>query len=297
MAANPSGNDSAHPQDSKPAPKPQKEIRACDVRGLKHLQALWPLLKHLHDVGTRRDRAGNRDLFMDQYCALILLWLYSPVIDSLRGLQQASQLKKVQKLFKVPRASLGTLSESVTIFDPERLKHLAMELAKQLPKPVPPKKLDAFNQTLVAVDGSIVKDLARIVRLAWNGHEKGKPSCFGYRLHTHFEIMRGVLKRIETTSANPKGPDAETAVLERTIEPDHCYVVDRGYQKFALWNKINAIGSSYLCRLRDRIEVDALQDRELSDEDREAGVTGSAGLKHQDRSSIAPNLRTLLVAH
>lgn len=272
MAVQTSLDDSAHPKKSKRAPKVDKQVRACDVRGLKHLRALQPLLEELHKVGTQRDRAGNRDLHMDHYCSLILLWLYSPAVDSLRGLQQASQLKKVQKLFKVPRASLGSLSESVSIFDPERLKHLSIELANQLPEPARQGKLSAFDQTLVAVDGSVIKVLARVARLAWNGHEKGKPSCFGYRLHTHFEILRGIPKRIEATSANPKGPDAETAVLERTIEPDHCYVVDRGYQKFALWNKIHAVGSSYLCRLRDRIEVQTLQDRELSQEDVEAGV-------------------------
>ena len=46
-------------------------------------------LKPLHEVGTERDKAGNRDLHMDQYCLLVLMWLYNPVIDSLRGLQQA----------------------------------------------------------------------------------------------------------------------------------------------------------------------------------------------------------------
>ncbi|MBM4011887.1 MAG: IS4/IS5 family transposase, partial [Planctomycetes bacterium] len=41
------------------------------------------------------DKAGNRDLYMDQYCTLILLWFFSPVVDSLRGIQQASELDKV----------------------------------------------------------------------------------------------------------------------------------------------------------------------------------------------------------
>ena len=58
---------------------------------------------------------------MGQYCMLILLYMFNPVVTSLRGLQQASELKKVQKKRGYARASLGSLSESVAVFDSERL--------------------------------------------------------------------------------------------------------------------------------------------------------------------------------
>jgi hypothetical protein len=47
-------------------------------------------------AGTERDRAGNRRLFMDQYCALILMALFSPAIRRLRDLQRACTLDKVR---------------------------------------------------------------------------------------------------------------------------------------------------------------------------------------------------------
>ena len=65
---------------------------------------------------------------MDQYCTLILLWFFSPIVDSLRGLQQASELDKMRKYFGVWRTSLGSLSEGVAVFDPEPLKDIAQEL-------------------------------------------------------------------------------------------------------------------------------------------------------------------------
>ena len=40
-----------------------------NLRGLKYLDKLLPLFDRLHDVGTRRDKAGNRKLHFDQYCA------------------------------------------------------------------------------------------------------------------------------------------------------------------------------------------------------------------------------------
>jgi hypothetical protein len=44
---------------------------------------------------------------MDEYCMLVLMWRFNPVLTSLRGLQQASTLADVQKKFGVGRSSLG----------------------------------------------------------------------------------------------------------------------------------------------------------------------------------------------
>ena len=76
------------------AAKKQEEVRERDITGLRYFQDLLPLFDRLHGVGCDRDKAGNRDLFMDQYCVLILLFLFNPVVRSLRGLQQASELKE-----------------------------------------------------------------------------------------------------------------------------------------------------------------------------------------------------------
>src|SRR5262245_33259382 len=92
-------------------PKASK-IRDSDIVGLKYFGRLMPLLERLHNVGTHRDRAGNRELFFDHYCAYVLLFLFNPIVTSLRGIQQAGELKKVQKKLGCPRASLGSLSEA-----------------------------------------------------------------------------------------------------------------------------------------------------------------------------------------
>lgn len=94
-----------------------KRIQDKDIVGLKYFDQLGELLQQLHDVGCERDRAGNRSLHMDQYCMLILLYMFNPVVTSLRGLQQASELERVQKKLGCARASLGSLSESVAVFD------------------------------------------------------------------------------------------------------------------------------------------------------------------------------------
>jgi hypothetical protein len=107
-------------------------IRAQDVQGLRYFHQLWPLLERLHDVGCQRDKAGNRELFMDQYCGLVLLFLFNPCVRSLRALQQASQLKNVQRKLGRGRASLGSLSEATDVFDPARLRQMIDELAAEV---------------------------------------------------------------------------------------------------------------------------------------------------------------------
>lgn len=159
---------------------------------------------------------------MDQYCVLVLIWLYSPILSSLRGLQQASKLEKVQKIFGVPRTSLGSLSESVQVFDPEPLNRIAQKLEDQLPsvlsrprsKGFDPATIDRFSirgKTITAVDGSIVKTLARVAGLSWIKVGNDNPAC-GYRFHAQFEILRGIPNRIDATSANPRGPADERVV-------------------------------------------------------------------------------------
>ena len=77
--------------------KKREQIEERDITGLKYFDKLQPLLERLHKDGCERDKAGNRDLHFDQYGMLILLYLFNPVVTSLRGIQQASELAKVQR--------------------------------------------------------------------------------------------------------------------------------------------------------------------------------------------------------
>jgi hypothetical protein len=61
------------------------------------------------------------------------------------------------------------------------------------------------SERSAACEGSIVQMLARIARLAWIKIGDTPPTC-GYRLHTQFEILKGILHRTDATSANPKTP-------------------------------------------------------------------------------------------
>jgi Transposase DDE domain len=273
----------------------QKRIKESDLTGLRDLQAMAKLLEPLHAIGAQRDLAGNRSLHMDQYCLLVLMWLYNPVVDSLRGLQQASDLKKVQQRLGVGRASLGSLSESVTIFDPEPLAKLAEELSDKLPDWTP-DRFDCIDKKITAVDGSVFRVLTQIMALAWLPKGEGKSSC-GYRLHAQFEVFKGAPSHIDITSANPKGEADERRVLERTVGSGRCYLVDRSYVKYTLWNEIAAAGSEYVCRLHDNTPYQVVRENPLTDVDRAAEVLSDQVVQFGTDNSrtTPPNHATRLV--
>jgi len=75
----------------------KKKIRERDLSGFKYFKKILRLLGGLHETATARDRAHNRTLHYDQHTALILLYLFNPIVTSLRGIEQASQLRKVQR--------------------------------------------------------------------------------------------------------------------------------------------------------------------------------------------------------
>lgn len=264
------------------------------LEGLKDLRAIARLLEPLHKIGAERDKSGNRSLHMDEYCLLVLLWLYNPVLHSLRGMQQASDLKKVQQRLGVGRASLGSLSESVTIFDPEPLAALAAELSEKLPDRTP-AQFDVVDKQITAVDGSVFRMLAQIAALAWLPQGDGKYSC-GVRLHAQFEVFRGVPARIDVTGANPKGEADERRVLQRTVEAGRCYLLDRGYEKYQLWSDIHTVGSDYVCRMRDKDHYTTLVEHVLTDEDHAAHVLRDELVQFGTaQSDTAPNHPTRLV--
>ena len=66
------------------------------LTGFKYFKQLLPLFDAFTPTAAR-DKAGNRALHFDHYCALVLLYLFNPVVRSLRALQQASELVQVQE--------------------------------------------------------------------------------------------------------------------------------------------------------------------------------------------------------
>ncbi len=244
--------------------KKKPKIQEKDITGLKYFDKLAPMLERLHRDGCKRDKANNRTLHYDQYCMLLLLYLFNPIVTSMRGIGQASELKKVQKKLGCQRASLGSLSEATSVFEAERLKEIIAELGDQLQPLAQDKRLSDIQQTITLVDGSLIAALPNIMEASLRKATDGN-GMVKWRLHTHFELLRGVPTRIDVTPAGG-GQHDERAMLASVIESDRLYVTDRGYAKYALFNQIVAAKSSYVCRLRDNSVWTVVEEKYRNDE-------------------------------
>jgi hypothetical protein len=243
-------------------------IREQDIQGVKQLKQLRPLMKRLHEVGCERDQAGNRTLHMDQYVMLVLLAFFNPIVTSLRGIQQASELKKVQRKLGCARVSLGSLSEATQVFRSAELQAILSEVVAQADSLKGASRSSGIPLRLTAVDGTLLAKLPQITQAAW----QSRRNPTGWRMHTQFEILRGTPVAIEITDGRNKGPSNEKHVLRHSLEADRCYVIDRGYEQFSLFNAIVAARSSYVCRIRGDHHFAVETSREPSPAALEAGV-------------------------
>jgi hypothetical protein len=244
------------------APK-KAEIKEKDLQGFKHFKLLVPVLEQLHEHGCARDRAGNRTLHFDQHICLLLLYFFNPILTSLRGIQQASKLKKVQRILGCSRASLGSLSEASSVFDASVLPDVIRELAERLGPLRRDSDFQNIKGIITLVDGSLLKALPKMTGAMWLDDQHR-----AFKMHTHFELLKSVPVRMKLTDANA----SEREVLRANLQPDRVYVVDRGYVQYALFADIIATGSSFVCRGRDNGVYEVLEDHELSEEARAVNV-------------------------
>jgi hypothetical protein len=248
------------------------------LRGIRPLRRLLPLLASLREVGCERDAAGNRDLHFDQYVTLVLLYLFNPMLDSVRSLQKAAGLEKVAEQLGVKRFSLGSFSESVRVFDPEKLKAVVRRLAGEA-------GLEAVNadgrighhlaQSLKIVDATVLDAIATVAQAAWIPFQDGIAK-HAWKLHVNFDFDSFLPEEVELTDARNSGKSDEKNVLRKKLKPDCCYVTDRWFGQFTLFNDINAAGSSYVCRVKENSVFEVAEERLLGDEALKAGVVRDA---------------------
>jgi hypothetical protein len=251
------------------AARRRQHLRSSDIEGLEYFDTLAPLLARLNDVGTRRDKAGNRQLFYDQYVSFLLLYFFNPTITSLRGLQQASTLENIQRRLKVRATSLGSFSEAARVFDAsvlhEVLQELALKAAPVIKKPSAQKLLN-----LTAVDGSIFRAFPRMAWALWKDSTHR-----GVKLHLHFDVFCAV----PTDAAITPAACSEPGQLRLMLQPGRLYVIDRGYVDHELYNEILKAKSSFIARIKDNGQYTVAEARPLSNDARAAGVVSDELIK------------------
>jgi hypothetical protein len=259
-----------------PVEDPAPGSSRARIVGLTHFKRLMPLLHRLDEVGCARDTAGNRTLLMSDYCAVVMLYLFNPMLDSLRSLQQALGLAPVAKALGVKRFSLGSFSESVRVFDPQNLKAIVQELAGELAPLSRDPRLAQLKHALTLVDSSVLQGLCRLTSAACGQTRycttRDGRALHGWRLHLQLDLVTFCPRKTGLTGARKVGNGSESYVLGQSLEPDRCYVNDGGYADYGLFNAIVAIGSSYVTRIREDSIFDVVEERILSREALDADI-------------------------
>ena len=181
------------PRNPKPRKIRRKTIKDSDVQGGKFLgpimRVLAPLREHCPDP--------KRKLHYDEYCAWLLLYFFTPVLDSMRGLQQASNIKTLRKRMKLPRFSLGSFSEASNLFDPELLAPIIEEIGHGLEDIEPNKHLVNLRQRPVAVDGTLLRAMPKMLWALWRDEENRAA-----KVHLHLDLLKGAPERATLTHGN-----------------------------------------------------------------------------------------------
>jgi Transposase DDE domain len=229
------------------------------LRGFKYFKPLWPLLKKV----TTEESHPPRRLHYDHYLCLILFYFFNPILTGVRSIQIASQLEKVQRVLGIQSTSLGSFSEAGEVFDHSLLPPILMQLAqKALPQETEPRLKD-LKKMLVAVDGSLLPALPKMVWALWldQDHKAAK-------LHLELDLLKAVPIQASVTDAN----ENEKTILRKKLSSGKIYVLDAGYAQYSLLEDILKAQSSFVCRLRDNAVWETLSENKLSSQDRTAGV-------------------------
>jgi len=243
----------------RPGPKKKPPIREEDIQGFKYLDVFFKVLNRFHNAKTHQ----NRKLFYDQYLAMMLLYFFTPVLTSLRGIQQATTLEKVQKRLGVKKTSLSSLSEASYVFDPELLPPLIKELADQAISQEKDPQLKQIYQSIKAVDGTLLPALPKMLWALWQDDQHRAA-----KLHLEFDIRKQVPTRATITHGNGN----EKKIFKTFLAPNTIYILDCGYAEYKLLGDIIDTQSAFVIRLRDNAVYSILEEKPLTEHDRKSGI-------------------------
>ena len=274
--------------------------RPDQVDGGRLIHRLDQHLRHLHQQPAH----GNRTFFYDQLVIAHLLAFFNPSLHSLRRVEDVFELPGVRRRFGIEAAPKSTVSDVQRLFDPQLLQPIFADLKQRASIQPHDARLDQLTRQLIAVDGTFFAVAGRIAWAIYNRKSdrgvrhktgrRGQTTKGNVRAHVHFDILRGVPEHFTLTG----GQAAEGRQLQSSLHPEHCYVLDRGFQSYALLGEIIQAHSDFVVRLRKSAQSTVLEPRPLTAADLAAGVVSDALVQvgwRKDRTAALPALRQVEV--
>jgi hypothetical protein len=256
---------------------PEKVIGGKYVRLLEN---------QLHDLQADDSAHGNRKLFLDDVFVVYLLAYFNPTIRSLRTIEDFSQTQQAQKHLSVQKICKSTLSDFNQLVDPERLAPIVQALRSQLSRKQAGLSTSEFDlrellQRTVAVDGTFLHAVSEVAWAVANSNNHGA-TRHRARLDAQINVSTWLPEAIVVPE--PKESEADSAI--KHILAGRLYLYDRGYSSFELIGAhyepdsdseaTLAAKSHFVIRYKkeggNSPTLTDTVDRELSEEDRAAGI-------------------------
>ena len=232
----------------------------------------------------------RRQTQLADYLSLFLLGLFNPVVRTMRGLCKASALPRVQSEVCSRPISLGSFSEAQALVAPELLAAVFSDLA-EASRPDGARLAGLTGRELV-VDSTVWQVLPRMAWAFWRSHSNAQSGPdHAVRLHVHFDLARGQVRRAELTPAK----QCEREAWERMAKPGELYIGDRYFSyDYAKLERMRQRGVDFIVRLR--LDAQWVVEREypLSEADRAAGAIW-AGTVRLGKAGDGPRVQVVRI--
>lgn len=242
------------------------------LQGFKLLERFQEVFAELDARRTKspRELDPRRKFAASDYFSMILFTLMNPVVDSMRGLCEASKLVEYQNRTGLQKVSLASFSEAQSVFDPELLSGVLRELMKDIVGEPPESLAKAMRgRKLEAIDSSLWEVLPRMGWAHWRHQYSTKQNAV--RLHLRWRLFEPGVGGAKLIAAR----ECERSVLRHgLLEPGIVYVGDRNYSgDYGLLRRMDEIGASFVVRLQDQAVIEEIERIPVSEEDRKRGIT------------------------
>ena len=259
---------------------------ACRLQGFEYFRMIDPLLRGLRPVGTARDAAGDRRLFLDRYATPMVLYFSNHVVATLRGVRRFTTLEKVRRLCGVRPTAPGPLGEAAGVFDPVALEPIVADPAARAARTPAalPSAAEAALAGPIAIDGTLPTALPRMARTLWQDAARRAAEA-----HAAFAVFSHTPAAVTVTD----GIGSERDRLRELVRPGGFYVADRGYADCSLFQELDSRGVWFSVRLQENAAYQAAERRPRTAAAPAAGAFRDAtptrlGMAEHDRLPTRP---------
>jgi hypothetical protein len=235
------------------------------VVGREYVELLQPFLERLHRAYSH----PNRVLHYDAVLTALLLGFYNSSIRSLRAMEDQSQAQGFAGMLPPDRVCRSTLSDAMRQMDAKQLLPLVEALLKKVPAlKRTDNDLHCLMRRIIAADGSVFTVPADVLWAIAVSRSNGKPGR-QFRLNLQLDVLQFLPAAFSVSGADD---GSESAAFMRDLIGGVIYVADRNFVDFKFIHAVFDKGSDLVVRLKSDTKFVELEQRPLTDADRQANV-------------------------